>query len=147
MQAKASFKGSILILFLLLIGLGLRIVYLSDSNDPMLHAAVRNVLWSTYSGVHLSSEIRDIRDNEDYDRVEGMTTRASPEAIQIEEISRSQPIMTQSTNQTVVVKVRYRFPDESTSKIQYMKFKRGSLVDVWSYEYEVYALSYYLNFF
>jgi len=147
MEVKLNFKASMLVIVLLIVGLGVRIISFSASHDPVLEKAVRDVLWSTYSGVHLSAEISRIREDQDYDSVEALTKKSSPLAISIEKISRSQPLMASSSNQKVVVRVHYRFPDDTSTRIEYMEFKHGGLLDVWSYNYDVSVVSYYLNFF
>jgi len=147
MEVKLNFKASILVIVFLVVGLGIRIASFSASHDPLLEKAVRDVLWSTYSGIHLSAEINKIRKDQDYDSVDALTKKSSPQAISIEQISRSEPLMTSSSNQRVVVRVRYRFPDDTSTRIEYMEFKHGGLLDVWSYNYDVSVISYYLNFF
>ncbi len=147
MEVKLNFKASILVIVILVVGLGVRLASFSASSDPVLEKAVRDVLWSTYSGTHLSAEINEIRKAQDYDSVDSLINKASPQAILIEKISRSQPLMSSSSNQKVIVRVSYRFPDDTSSRIEYMEFKHGGLIDAWSYHYEVSVISYYMNFF
>jgi len=147
MDVKLNFKASIIVLVLIIAVLGIRMATLSTSHEPLLEKAVRDVLWSTYSGIHLGPEINRIRKDSDYDSVDALTKKASPMAISIEQISRSEPLMTLSSNKKVIVRVRYRFPGDTSTQTEYMEFKHGSLVDVWSYNYEVSAISYYLNIF
>jgi len=147
MEAKLNFKASIVVMVFIFVGLGVRMATYSASSDPLLEKAVRDVIWSTYSGIHLSSEIDKIREERDYENIEALTKKSTPKAISIEQISRSEPLLALSSSQIVIIRVRYRFPGESSTRTEYMEFKHGNLVDVWSYNYEVSAISYYLNFF
>lgn len=146
MEAKLNFKVSLSVLAIIVILFGFRVVSNSASNDPLLEKAVREVLWSSYSGIQLSAEIEKIREEGDYDKVNALTQKASPDAIFIEQISRSEPLMSASSNQIVIVRVRYRLPGDTSTRTEYMEFKHGSLIDAWSYHYTVSAISYYLNF-
>jgi len=147
MEIKITGKSAVVVGLLLLIALGFRMASFSDSQSPILEKKVRDVLWSTYSGNHLSLEINRIKDERDYDSVGALLEKASPEAIVIEQISRSEPLISLSSNQEVIVRVDYRFPDEIETQTEYMLFEHGSLLKSWSYRYDVSSISYYLNFF
>lgn len=147
MQAKVQLKGSIFILLIVLVALGVRVSLFADSRDPALHEAVRSVIWSAYSGTSLNAEISAMRDSGDFDNVDDLMAKATPDVIDIVQISRSQPLFSQSTNQKVVVRVRYHLPESTERQTRYMKFMRGSLGNVWRYENDSSVVSYYLNFF
>jgi len=139
---KPVIAGLILIVILVVI----RLVTFSNSQDPALEKAVREVLWSTYSGIHLGPEINKIREEGDYSKVDSLLKKASPDAITIEQISRSEPLMSWSSKQEVIVRVHYRFPEDTEIQTEYMKFSHGIVSD-WIYRHDTTAASYYLNFF
>ena len=147
MEIKLTAKNSLIAVAAVILFVIIRIATISSSEDPDLEKAVRDVLWSTYSGVHLSKEIEAIRQSGNFDEVEALTKKSSSEAIDIIKISRSEPILSFSTNQKVIVKVRYYFPGDQEARTDYMKFTHGSLVNVWSYQYSSSAYAYYMNFY
>jgi hypothetical protein len=133
-------------LILIVVLVAIRMVTLSDSHDATLEKAVRSELWLRY-GDRLGTEINKIRTEGDYGSVPSLLDKASPDAISIERISRSEPLMSWSANQKVIVLVHYRFPDDTETQMEYMRFEHGSMLDVWRYTYDVSVVSYYLNFF
>ena len=146
-EFQFSGKAAIAVGIILIAGIVIRFLSFSDATDALLEEKVRDVLWSTYSGIHLSAEINTISREQDYDKVPSLLDKASPDAITIERISRSEPLLSWSSNQVVIVRVRYRFPEDTETRIEYMKFKHGSMLKSWSYSYDTSAISYYLNFF
>ena len=69
MEKEFKFSGmtAIVVIVLLIIGLGVRFVTLSDSKDPDLDKAVRIELWISYTGHELGPDINRIRETYDYD--------------------------------------------------------------------------------
>lgn len=149
MEKEFQFSGKAVIAvgILVIVGIAIRFFTFVDSADATLEQKVRDVLWSTYSGIHLGPEINQIREKGEFEKVPALLKKASPDAITIEQISRSEPLMSWSSNQVVIVRVRYRFPEETETQTDYMRFEHGSLLDSWSYRYGTSAASYYLNFF
>ena len=147
MEKNVQITGTaaVVVGLLLIVGIAIRVVAFSDSNDPTLEKAVRAQLWLTYGGI-LGTEISEIREKADYGSVPALLAKASPDAITVEKLSRSEPLMEWDSNQEVVVRVHYRFPGDTETKTEYMKFKHGP-VSGWSYNYDTTAISYYLNFF
>lgn len=146
-EFQFSGKAAIAVGVLLIVGIAIRFFTFVDSTDATLEQKVRDVLWSTYSGIHLGPEINDIRSKGDYESVPSLLKKASPDAIDIEQISRSEPLMSWSSNQVVIVRIRYRFPEDTKTQTEYMKFEHGSMLKSWSYRYDTSAINYYLNFF
>ena len=146
-EFQFSGKAAIAVGIFLIVGIVIRFSTFVDSTDATLEQKVRDVLWSTYSGIHLGPEINQIREKGDYDNVSALLKKASPDAIIIEQISRSEPLMSWSSNQVVIVRVRYRFPEDTETQTEYMRFEHGSMLNSWSYRYDTSAASYYLNFF
>lgn len=142
---RISGKAAVVIGVIVIVGVVLRMITFSDSGDTTLEQAVRAELWSTYSG-QIGTEVERIRTEGDYGSVSSLLEKASPDAIIIERISRSEPLFKWSSTQKVIVRVRYRFPDDTAMQTQYMKFDHGALSG-WRYRFDATALSYYLNFF
>ena len=149
MEQEFQFSGKAAIAagVLLIVGIAIRFFTFVDSTDATLEQKVRDVLWSTYSGIHLGPEINTIQGERDYSKAPALLKKASPDAISIEQISRSEPLMSWSANQVVIVRVRYRFPEDTETQTEYMEFGHGSMLNSWSYTYNTSAVSYYLNFF
>lgn len=142
---ELSGKAALLAGVVLVVVIGVRLATFADSGDPELEEAVRAELWSTYSGM-LGVEINQIREEKDYDSVGSLLERASPDAILIEKISRSEPVMSWASKQKVIVRVRFRFPEDTESRTEYMKFDHG-MFGGWSYRYDTSAVAFYTNFF
>jgi len=131
---------------ILIICVVVRVATFTDSHDPDLEKAVRAELWLRY-GSQLDTEINKIRTERDYESVPFLLEKASPDAITIERISRSEPLLSWSSRQSVIVRVHYRFPDDPETQMEYMRFNHG-MVGGWRYSPEgATALSFYLNFF
>jgi len=139
-------KAAIAVGLLLITVLVIRSATFADLHDAALEKAVRDVLWTNYSGIHLGPGIDEIRKKGDYPGTDTLLKNASPDAIRIERMSRSEPLMSWSSNRNVIVRVRYRFPDDPETQTEYMVFDHGALSD-WIYQYDTSAFSYYLNFF
>ena len=146
-RVQFSRKAAIGVGILLIIGIIIRFFTLADSTDATLEKKVRGELWSTYSGHHLGPEINRIQKEQDFDSVGSLVKNASPDAITIEQISRSEPLMSWSSNQEVIVRVRYRFPGNTNTQTEYMLFEHGGLLNSWSYRHDTSAIAFYLNFF
>lgn len=139
-------KAAVIVGLLVIALVAVRIISFSDSHDAALEDAVRAELWLRYGG-QLDSEINKIREGGDYSSVDSLLKKATPDAITIERISRSEPLLSGSTNQKVVVRVHYRYPDDTETRMEYMKFKHG-MVGGWRYNPEgATVVSFYLNFF
>jgi hypothetical protein len=149
MEKEVQFSGmaAIGVGLLLIIGIAIRFFTLADSTDATLAQKVRGELWSTYSGHHIGPEINRIQEEEDFDSVGDLLENASPDAITIEKISRSEPLMSWSSNQEVIVRVHYRFPGDTETQIEYMLFEHGMILNSWSYRHDTSAIAFYLNFF
>ena len=149
MEKEFQFSGmtAIAVGIVLIVGIAFRFFTFADSTDATLEQKVRDVLWSTYSGLHLGPEINEIQKERDYSKVADLLKKASPDAITIEQISRSEPLISWSSNQEVIIRVYYRFPEETQIRTEYMLFEHGGLLDSWSYRYDTSAMAYYLNFF
>jgi hypothetical protein len=149
MEKEFQFTGLAAIgVGLLLIGaITMRFFSFADSTDATLEQKVRNELWSTFSGHHLGPEINRIRKEKDYDSVGSLLEKSSPEAITIEQISRSEPLMSWSSNQEVIVRVKFLFPGDTETRTEYMLFEHGGILQSWSYRYDTTAFAYYSNFF
>lgn len=143
---QISGKAVIAAVLILIIAIAIRVATFSDSHDASLEQAVRSELWLRY-GDRLGTEINQIRQEGDYSGVSSLLEKASPDAITIERISRSEPLLSWSSNQDVIVRVHYRFPEDTAPQTEYMKFSHGSMVDVWQYRNDTFAIAYYLNFF
>jgi len=139
-------KAAIIAGLLLITALVLRSATFADMHDAALEKAVRDVLWTAYSGIHLGPGIDEIRKKGDYSGADTLLKDASPDAIRIERISRSEPLMSWSSNRKVIVRVRYRFPDDTRTRTEYMVFAHGAFGD-WIYQDDSSAFAYYLNFF
>lgn len=146
-EFQFSGKAAIAVGIILVVGIAIRFFTFTNSTDATLEQQVRGVLWSTYSGLHLGPEINEIREKGAYGNVPALLEKASPAAITIEQISRSEPLMSWSSNQVVIVRVRYRFPEDTESQTEYMKFEHGSMLNSWSYRHDTSVVSYYLNLF
>ena len=131
---------------ILVVGIAIRFFTFTNSTDATLEQKVRDVLWSTYSGIHLGPEINEIREKGAYGNVPALLEKTSPAAIIIEQISRSEPLLSLSTSQDVIVRVYYRFPNETTTQIEYMRFNHSKIAG-WVYQYDTSVIAYYLNFF
>ena len=149
MEKEVQFSGisAVGVAILLLIGITIRFFTLDNSTDLTLEQKVRAELWSTYSGHHLAPEINRIRKEKDYDSVGSLLKKSSADAITIEQISRSEPLMSWSSNQKVIVRVYYRFPGNTKTQTEYMLFEHGGILNSWSYRYDTSAIAFYLNFF
>ena len=115
MEKEFQFSGisAIAVGLLLIVGIIFRFFSFVDSTDTTLEQKVRNELWSTYSGHHLGPEINRIQKENDYDSVSSLLEKSSPDAITIEQISRSEPLMSGSSNQEVIVRAYYSFPEDT----------------------------------
>ena len=145
-RTTISGKGAIVVGLFVIIAVVIRFATFTDSQDVVLEKAVRGVLWSTYSGIHLGPEINEIRKGGDYSSVDTLLEKASPDAISIEQISRSEPLLSWSANQKVIVRVHYRFPDDIETQTEYMLFNHGA-ISAWVYRHDTSAAAYYLNFY
>ena len=139
-------KAAIVAGLLLITALVIRSAIFADVHDAALEKAVRDVLWIDYSGIHLGPGIDEIRKKGDYRGADILQKDASPDVIHIERISRSEPLLALSSNQEVVVRVRYRFPGDNRTRTGYMEFEHGASGD-WVYQDDSSAFTYYLNFF
>jgi len=149
MEKNVEIKGKAAVtagLILIVVLAGIRMATFSDSHDASLEKAVRSELWLRY-GDRLGAEINKIRKEADYSDVSDLMKKASPDAITIERISRSEPLLKWASSQNVIVRVHYRFPEDVETQKEYMRFNHGSMVDAWQYRYDSSAVSYYLNFF
>lgn len=146
-EVQLSGKVGIGIVILIILGIALRFLTITDSTDAKLNQKVREELWSTYSGLHLGPEINRIKEEQDYDNVDSLLKKASKDAITIEKIDRSEQLLSWSSNQKVIVRVYYRFPEEAKTQVEYMYFEHGALLNTWSFRYNTSALAFYLNYF
>ncbi len=126
-EIQISGKAAIVVGVLVIVVVVIRLITFSDSVDTELEKNVRAQLWFTYSGTHLSAEIAKIRAETQYDSVSSLLKKANPEAITIEQISRSEPLLSWSTSQDVIILVKYRFPDDTTTNIEYMRFNHSTI--------------------
>lgn len=145
-EIQITGKAAVVAILLVIALVAVRIITFTDSQDAGLEEAVRAELWLRYGG-QLGTEIEEIREKADYGGVPALLDKASPEAITIERISRSEPLLSWSSNQKVVVRVHYRYPDDTETRKEYMKFRHG-MIGGWRYSPEgVTGVSFYLNFF
>ncbi len=144
-EIQISGKMAIMLGVLVIVGVVIRLLTFSDSADIELEKDVRAQLWSTYCG-QIGTEITKIRTEGDYGSVPSLLEKANPEAIIIEQINRSEPLLSWASTQDVIVSVRYRFPDDTETQTEYMRFNHSAIAG-WVYQYDSTALAYYMNLF
>jgi len=138
-------KAAVVLGVLVIFGVILRLVTFADSADIELEKDVRAQLWMNY-GDQLGKEIAKIRTEGDYGSVPSLLEKANPEAIIIDQISRSEPLLSWASSQEVIIRVRYRFPDDTKTQTEYMRFNHSTIAG-WVYQYDSTVFAYYLNFF
>ena len=138
-------KAAALIIVLVIVGALVRLATFVESTDTELAKDVRAQLWLLY-GDRLGKEVSDIRAKGTYGNVSSLLEKANPRAISIEQISRSEPLLSWSSSQKVIVRVRYRFPEDTRTQTEYMYFKHNSIAG-WAYQHDTTVVVYYVNFF
>ena len=137
-------KAAVVVVLILIVGVVIRLAAFSHSTDSALEKKVRAQLWMNY-GSQLGKEIDRIKSEGDYGSASSLTEKAKPAAIVIKQISYSKPLLFWSSSQDAIVRVHYRFPDDTKTRTKYMRFNHSVLAG-WIYRRESTVLSYYMNF-
>lgn len=138
-------KGTAMVFVLVIITMMLRVFSLSDSDDAQLQQKVRQQLWLSYA-TELGQEIEAARQSGNFDRINELLAKSSADAIAIEKVAVSEPLLSWSSSENVIIEVTYRLPDESVSQTRYMRFNHSAAAG-WNYRFNSNAFSYYTNLF
>ncbi|OOZ39881.1 hypothetical protein BOW53_09760 [Solemya pervernicosa gill symbiont] len=145
MEKTFQFSGpmALLVGVVALIIIGIRLASMGGNSDPELEEAVRQELWSDHAG-GMVSQLR--QKFESGSMAKGDVEKVGAEAISILKIGTSKPLLSMSTNERVIVFVRYMVPDDDNVHEKYMEFTNATLGG-WRYRYRSSVISYYLNLF
>lgn len=120
-----------------------RLLTIGNSNDPDLHEAIKAELANdlgnqvgqaldAQSGAYSAEDLRRINELANRDAITVFSTKVS------------KPLLSMGSSEKVIVKVRYRLPEQETRE-EYWRFSHSGLAG-WRYRGRSSAISYYLNF-
>lgn len=122
--------------------IGIRAMTIGETDDERLRAVVKAELVTRMSGE--ASQALEQLDTSDPDAVNAFIETVDAENIQIHSIAVSRPLLSMSSNETVIVGVDYTLPGGSrTSEYWRMRY---SIATGWRHIGRGTALAYYLNF-
>ncbi len=129
--------------------LGIRFTTLSDEiDDKDLMNELELIIMTDYTPNDVD-ELTAAYESGNMDETTRLVDSIASTKLNIESVKASYPIFSFSTNKEVVVKVTYSLNDDSGTrdkKTNYYRFKHGSLLNSWQYNFESNVVSYYLNF-
>lgn len=146
MQQEIKFNGiaGIIALFGIIGFVLLRLATLGGNSDPDLESAVRQELLSD-SATGSVEMLKSMWKNKTLES--GSVDKLNPFNIEIIELSSSQPLMSGSSRERVIVYVKYFIPTESEPLERYMEFTHYMVGNRWRYNYDTSVISYYFNLF
>lgn len=122
--------------------IGIRAMTLGESDDERLRAVVKAELVTKMSGD--ASHALEQLDTSDAEAIDAFLETVDAENIQIHSISVSRPLLSMSSNETVVVNVDYTLPGGARTG-EYWRM-RYSVATGWRHVGRGTGLGYYLNF-
>jgi hypothetical protein len=146
MEQTIKFNGiSGIIALVAVIGFVLfRIATMGNNTDPDLEKAVRQELLSDSAGASVET-LKAMWKNRTLGK--DSIKKLDPFNIDILKLSSSQPLFSTSSNERVIVYVKYMIPSRSEPMERYMEFTHYALGNRWRYNYDTSNISYYFNLF
>lgn len=126
-----------------------RILSMGDaSGDEALMQKLKVQLASEYYPGE-AERLRVAMDSGDAAEIDAVAQSVINTRLNLDEVKTSFPLFDFSSSKDVVVKVAYSLEDNSGTHhadTKYYLYRYGAIGDNWSYQYEVSAVSFYLNF-
>jgi len=146
MTFKLNKGNAIVMIAIAALFMVVRLATLGGNDDPTLEAAVRDRLKATSVG-QVAAELQYMRETGDMSGNADVPPRADAQVLEIVGIDASSPLFSGSSNERVIVHVRYRLPGAGRLGERYLEFRHGAVGSSWQYRGAASALGYYLNLF
>jgi hypothetical protein len=146
MEKTIKFNGvTALIALVAVIGFVLfRIATMGSNTDPDLEKLVRQELLSNSATASVEA-LKDMWKNKTLET--GSVKKLDPFNIQLLELNSSQPLLSASSSERVIVYVKFLIPSSSEPMERYMDFTHHQAGNRWRYNYDSSVVSYYFNLF